>query len=202
MRDIKISETEWALEVVGIINEKLKEEFPNQLLFAEAGKSLLYANEVYEYTSEGDGKIEKMGFRTDILIFEKFLNGTWKPRVVIETKIRGVTTHDAITYSKKAANHKAVHPYLRYGIFIGEIDHIPGRLFRHGENFDFMVTWAGPTPSDEERDDLIEVIKQEVEASRQLDHIMYGTRNKERAKFTLLHRPLVLKAEQQPSSAQ
>lgn len=196
---MRISETEWALEVAKIIDVKLKEQFPNLKLSAAAEKKLRYANEISEYTSEGVGKIEKMDFQTDILIFQEFPNGTWKPRVVIETKIRGVTTHDAITYSKKAANHKAVHPYLRYGIFIGKIEHIPGRLFRHGENFDFMVTWADSTPSDEERDGLVEVIKQEVEASILLDEIMYGRRikNKEYPKYTLLHRPLVLKPEQQ-----
>lgn len=192
MKAVRISETEWALEVVGIINEKnLEEEFPT--CSAETGRKLLYANEVSEYGSDGLGKIKKMKFETDILICEKFPNETWKPRVVIETKIRGVTTHDAITYSKKVANHKAVHPYLRYGIFIGEIDHIPGRLYRHGGNFDFMITWPSSAPSNnKERDSLICVIKQEIEASRQLDLVMYETRNKERPKHTLLHRPLLL----------
>jgi len=43
-------------------------------------------------------------------------------------------------------------PYLRYGIFLGKRDHypLPGRLFRHGAHFDFMLSWRGyePDPSE------------------------------------------------------
>jgi hypothetical protein len=191
----RISEIDWAKYVVGIINGKLKELFPKHSLRAEPEKSLVYAYEINDYDAEGSHKpAETMEFKTDILIFEELSNERWKPRVVIETKIRGVTTHDAITYSKKAANHKAVHPYLRYGIFIGQIDKIPRRLIRHGENFDFMISWVGDKPSSEELDSFIGVIKEEVEASLQLDSI-YGrkTKGNESQKFTVLHRPLVLK---------
>ena len=52
-----------------------------------------------------------IGYETDILIFEKFDKKRWKPRIIIETKINSVTTHDAITYSQKAQTHKYVHPY-------------------------------------------------------------------------------------------
>ncbi|GAI54911.1 unnamed protein product, partial [marine sediment metagenome] len=57
----------------------------------------------------------------------------------IEGKINSVTTHGAITYSQKASTHKNVHPYLRYGILLGNRKHypLPGRLFRHGAYFDF-----------------------------------------------------------------
>jgi hypothetical protein len=192
----RISETDWAKDVVEIINGKLNELFPNRKLSAAVEKKLIYAYEIDEYAPEGNHKSETMGFKTDILIFETLSNERWKPRVVIETKIRGVTTHDAITYSKKAANHKAVHPYLRYGIFIGKIEQIPRRLIRHGENFDFMITWADDKPSPVELDNFMRVISEEVEASLQLDGI-YGRREtgKESQKFTVLHRPLVLKPE-------
>ncbi|GAB4286004.1 MAG: hypothetical protein Kow0081_4020 [Candidatus Dojkabacteria bacterium] len=61
----------------------------------------------------------------------------------IEAKINSVTTHDAITYSQKAQTHKNVHSYLRYGILIGNRKDyaLPGRLFRHGQHFDFMLSW-------------------------------------------------------------
>ncbi len=45
----------------------------------------------------------------------------WKPRVVVEAKLGKVTTNDAITYSQKASTHRAVHPYLRYGIMLGDL---------------------------------------------------------------------------------
>lgn len=186
------SEHDVASAIANTIDERLKKESPH--LFANTGKKLTYANEVVAYTQAQEEKIEceQMRFETDILIYESLDNGRWKPRVVIETKIRDVTTHDAITYSQKAANHKAVHPYLRYGIGIGKIDQLPGRLFRHGENFDFMISWSDFDPNGDELDSLMAVVKKEVEASRQLEEIMYGTRNKDRTKYFILHRPLVL----------
>lgn len=192
----RISEADWAKEVVEIINSKLKELFPKHLLRAESGKGLVYAYEITDYGIEDSHKpAETREFKTDILIFEELKNERWKPRVVIETKIRGVTTHDAITYSKKASNHKAVHPYLRYGIFIGKIEQIPRRLIRHGENFDFMITWADNQPSAEELNNFFDVIEKEVNASLQLDRI-YGRQTKEHKsqKYTVLHRPLILKS--------
>lgn len=189
----RINEADWARYIVEIINSNLNELFPNRKLYAATEKTLLYAYEINEYDTKGNHETKTMGFKTDILIFEELINKRWKPRVVIETKIRGVTTHDAITYSKKAANHKAVHPYIRYGIFVGKIEHIPKRLIRHGENFDFMITWANDKPTDKELNNFMNVIKQEVQASLQLDHI-YGRQEagKESKKYTLLHRPLVL----------
>jgi hypothetical protein len=62
----------------------------------------------------------------------------WVPRVVVEFKLGSVTTHDALTYLAKAATHKNVHPYLRYGIIIGGLDGpVPKRLVRHGHSFVF-----------------------------------------------------------------
>lgn len=190
----RITEEKWAEDVVKIINCMLEELIPNHTLRAEPQKPLVYAYEIEDYGDNSHEPADKMEFKTDILIFEELNNQRWKPRVVIETKIRGVTTHDAITYSKKAANHKTVHPYLRYGIFIGQIEQIPRYLMRHGENFDFMIAWAGVEPTDEERKNFFEVIKREVQASIQLESI-YGRREtgKESQKYTVFHRPLELK---------
>jgi hypothetical protein len=52
------------------------------------------------------------GYQTDLLISERLDDGEdWTPRVVVEFKLGSVTTHDALTYSAKAATHKNVHPY-------------------------------------------------------------------------------------------
>jgi len=54
---------------------------------------------------------------TDLLVVENLDEVKWTPRVVIEAKGNGaINTHDAITYSHKAATHRQVHPYLRYGL--------------------------------------------------------------------------------------
>ena len=149
-----MKETEWAK----LVAEKIDSELSS--FKVEAGKKLAYANEIVEY-GEDDTLYNKMAYETDILIYEINKNNTWKPRVVIETKIDRVTTHDSITYSQKAATHKYVHPYLRYGIFLGHRGNhpLPGRLFRHGAHFDFMISWQDFEPKDYEWKALKGIIK-------------------------------------------
>lgn len=181
-----MTETEWAKFVA----ERLKLELPT--FKVEAGKKLTYANEIIEY-NESHHLHNIMAYETDILVYEVIGDKAWKPRVVIETKINSVTTHDAITYSQKSAAHKFIHPYLRYGIFIGnrENNPLPGRLFRHGENFDFMLSWKGYEPLDYEWDTFIDILNKEVVASKQLEEMIFNTRSKDRGKFFALHKPLV-----------
>src|SRR5690606_30085073 len=60
-------------------------------------------------------------FETDLCVFEKrVISGNEGeiieiPRVVLEFKT-SITTHDVLTYSAKAKQHKQIYPYLRYGI--------------------------------------------------------------------------------------
>ena len=54
-----------------------------------------------------------ISFATDPAFTEKLPNGRCKPRVVVEAKLGSITTHDAITYSQKAAVHRSV--ILTYG---------------------------------------------------------------------------------------
>lgn len=181
-----MKETEWAKFVA----DKLDTEFSG--FHVEAGKRLIYANEIVEY-DENLYKYNEMAYETDILVYESLGGKKWKPRVVIETKINSVTTHDAITYSQKSSFHKYVHPYLRYGIFIGNREHhpLPGRLFRHGAHFDFMLSWQGFVPLDYEWDALTEIISKEISASEQLEEMFFNSRNKNRKKYFALHKPLI-----------
>jgi hypothetical protein len=100
-----------------------------------------------------------------------------------------------ITYSQKAATHKNVHPYLRYGILLGNRKHypLPGRLFRHGAYFDFMLSWPAFEPTGVELDDLVRLIQDEVKASRDLEEIIFHSRDPKRPNYTCLHRPLRLR---------
>ncbi len=113
---------------------------------------------------------------------------------MIEAKIGNVTTHDAITYSQKAANHKAVHPYLRYGIILGAWKDyaLPSRLFRHGAHFDFMFAFAGTEPSEVEGERFVSLIENETGSSRTLERITFDSRKRDREKFNLFQRRLVL----------
>jgi hypothetical protein len=164
----------------------------DKALEVRAGYRLAYSREILSYRGADPVREEGMRYETDLLIVERLADG-WTPRVVVEAKLRRVTTHDAITYSQKAATHKHVHPYLRYGIFLGGRGRnlLPGRLFRHGAHFDFMLSWKGLEPSVQEFDSFVALLVDEVRASRLLQEIMFNTRSRSRAGYSVLHKPVV-----------
>jgi len=190
--DKKVKEKEWAIYVTDKLNKELSRNRSG--LKAEVGKKLIYANEIKEYRNDSPDYYD-MSYETDILIYESFQDKSWKPRVVIETKIDSVTTHDAITYSQKSATHKYVHPYLRYGIFLGNRKHhpLPGRLFRHGAHFDFMISWKNYEASTKEWQILINILRSEIDASEKLEEMIFDSRKQNRKKYFVLHKPLMTK---------
>lgn len=131
---------------------------------------------------------ETQPYQTDLMIAEPLPNGTdWIPRVVVEFKLGKVSTHDALTYSAKAATHKNVHPYLRYGIVIGGYDaRLPRRLVRHGQAFDFMATLASETLTDADRKSLVRLLRDELNASRCISAVLSGSSD-----ARLFHRRLI-----------
>ena len=187
-----MKEVRWVKEIVApAIEEGLKRSEYN--LSVRAGHKLPYAYEIKSYKGTSPHHTESMEYQTDLLIVENFEHDEWIPRVVVEAKKNGqVTTHDAITYSHKAMSHRQVHPYLRYGILLGENKHygLPGRLVRHGTQFDFMISWAKEEPTDYELNNFIEMLLKEVEASKKLEEIIYKSRKKSRGIYTMLHKEL------------
>lgn len=183
-----MKETEWAKFVAKTLDDDLEK------FHVISGKKLIYANEIVEYHKEST-TYNEMAYETDILVYEETKDKFWKSRVVIETKIKSITTHDAITYSQKSATHKYVHPYLRYGIFLGNRKHypLPGRLFRHGAHFDFMLSWKGYSPEEYEWVTLKEIIEKEIVASKNLEEMIFNSRSKDRKKHFALHKPLITK---------
>ena len=133
-------ENDWTNTIKDLlINENLGEG-----IYVETLQKVPYAKEIISYDEEFNSvEVGTMDFETDLLIYEKA--EVIKPRVIIEAKVRTVSTHDAITYSYKALQHKTVTPFVRYGIMLGNRKHhpIPGRLYRHGSNFDFMISFKG-----------------------------------------------------------
>jgi hypothetical protein len=91
------------------------------------------------------------GFEQDILVFDEVGEGHTSvvPRVVVEVKLGGVTTHDVIVYSEKADRIRRVYPYLRYGFVLGGMRSIPGRVLRLGQRFDFIAAIGEELPADE-----------------------------------------------------
>lgn len=193
-----MNETQWAKTVQEMVSQFFAQKHPHLQILQ--GANLSYANEVLEY--RGNERIigKPIVYETDLLVVESTDSGSWKPRVVIECKIHNVSTHDAITYSEKAFAHKRVHPYLRYGILIGNRKHypLPGRLFRHGLFFDFMASWVGFNSTEVERIDLLGILVDEVQSSRHLEGMLYESRSASRKRYVVLHKPLILKESMNP----
>lgn len=188
-----MTEKEWVALVIERLRPLLAVAEP-ELRLAQSAR-LVYAEEIRAYRDQTEPEHYSALYETDLLITEKVGESAWIPRLVVEAKIDSVMTHDAITYSQKAATHKAVHPYLRYGIILGHRRHypLPGRLVRHGAHFDFMQSWVDFEPTGRELADLVGLMIDEVRASRALEEIIYGSRRRGRKRYTILHRPLWLK---------
>jgi hypothetical protein len=186
-----MNEVEWVKHIAAAVSA--------QKLLSQDGLSLrtslklAYGCEIQSYGPEPVP--QSISFETDLAIVEAIDESSWKPRVVVEAKLGSITTHDAITYSQKAAAHRAVHPYLRYGIMLGEREHhpLPGRLYRHGAQFDFMISFRGVDPDETEMAMFVELLQAEVLASRTLEKILYESRRRNRDHYTLLHRQLRVK---------
>lgn len=194
-------EVEWVKTIVApSIEERLQEYDPN--LSLRVGYKLPYAYEICAYENDEACENWPMRYETDLLVVENSDKEKWIPRVVIEAKGNGaINTHDAITYSHKAATHRQVHPYLRYGILLGDREHypLPGRLFRHGTQFDFMISWVEHEPRKQELDDTVDVLLKEVDASRILERIIFDSRKKNRDHYTVLHKELKVRPRPRPS---
>jgi hypothetical protein len=186
-----MQELEWVELVAKIVKPELT--VLGQSLDIQTQVKIAYGYEIRAYRNEKEPETEAIEFATDFIVVEG-IDGGWKPRVVVEAKVGSVTTHDAITYSQKAANHRSVFPYLRYGIMLGNRQHypLPGRLYRHGTQFDFMISFRGYKPSAKELEAFRDVLIAEVKASQALENMIYESRRRDRDHHTLLHRRLTL----------
>ena len=161
-------------------------------IFIDVLKKIPYAfeisalDEAWEVVAAG---FDKTSFETDMVVYEK-QNGKIVPRVIIESKVGTVTTHDAITYSHKAMYHKNVIPFVRYGIMLGarETYPLPGRLFRHGTNFDFLFSFVDYEPSEKEIATFIDMLKREITYSRQIEEILSNSRSRGRKRYYMLQK--------------
>ena len=187
-----MTEKEWTERMAHCLQDELSET-PYKACLIEVGRKIPYGFEIRSYDN-GDPKPNVNQYETDLVILDHESDRSWKPRVIVEAKKSSVTTHDAITYSQKALSHKTVHPYLRYGIMLGDRKHypLPGRLYRHGAHFDFMISFIGTRPKKEEIDRFGQIICAEIDASRKLEKIIYESRQHDRDHYTILHKRLCL----------
>lgn len=188
-----MTEKEWTAIMAGHLRDALNET-PYWECQIEVGRRIPYGFEILSYNDDNypDSKVSM--YQTDLVIMERDEDQLWKPRIIIEAKIKSINTHDAITYSQKAISHKTVHPYLRYGIMLGDRQQyaLPGRLYRHGAHFDFMISFVSDQPSEAEIDRFVKIIGSEIDASRKLEKIIYESRRGDRDRYTMLHKRLCL----------
>jgi hypothetical protein len=115
------------------------------------------------------------GFEQDILVFDEVADAHTSvvPRIVVELKYAGVTTHDVIVYSEKADRIRRVYPYVRYGFVIGGFNHIPGRALRLGQRFDFIATISAEMRPAELKA-FCDLMREEAAASVALTELLFG----------------------------
>ena len=184
----KMTENEWTKRIC----DKLKDCGLGDDIFVEVLKKLPYALEISHFDEEwkiSKDCIDKTSFETDLIIYEK-REGKIIPRVIVESKVEGVSTHDAITYSQKAMYHKNVIPFVRYGIMLGARGKfpLPGRLFRHGTNFDFLFSFVDYIPLEKEMNAFVGMLKREIQYSRQIDEILSNNKSKGRKRYFMLQK--------------
>lgn len=183
-----MTESEWVEEMAERLRTALGKH--DRSLSVRTKLRLAYGYEIIEYG--GEPLAQSIKFETDLAVLETGAGDSWRPRVVVEAKLGRVSTHDAITYSQKAGHHRAVHPYLRYGVMLGRRRQfpLPGRLYRHGAHFDFMMSFVDSVPSKQELATFCQLIRDEVSASRLLEKLLYDSRKAGRDRYTFLQRRL------------
>ena len=185
---MRITENEWTKSICDLLTQ----QDLGKDIYIDVLKKIPYAFEISSFNEDwevGDEDFDKTSFETDMVVYEK-TNGKIIPRVIIESKIGTVTTHDAITYSHKAMYHKNVIPFVRYGIMLGDRETypLPGRLFRHGTNFDFLFSFVDYIPSEKETLSFVDMIKREITYSRQFEEILSNSRSRSRKRYFMLQK--------------
>ena len=183
-----MKENDWTKEICEI----LRAQNLGENIYIDVLKKIPYAFEISSFSQDWEiapDAFDETVFETDMVVYEK--NGSKIiPRVIVESKVGTVTTHDAITYSQKAMYHKNVIPFVRYGIMLGarETYPLPGRLFRHGTNFDFLFSFVDYAPTTKEQNAFVDMIKKEIEYSRKIEEILTNSRSRNRKRYYMLQK--------------
>lgn len=92
--------------------KEVKERLEKEIFFKDANlsfyneKKIAYSFEIISYKEDKPEETNIIKYETDLFICENISGNKWKPSIIIEGKTDKVITHDAITYSQKAATHK------------------------------------------------------------------------------------------------
>jgi|GEM_PF-913868 len=170
-----MSEEEFRGKLVKILQEELGsgysvKEKVNLIYWVMIDRNLEYRPKDPKNPGRGIREGE-YAFQTDITVGEE-RSGGFLPLVVIEVKHKGrkhtgFTTHDVLAYSEKALKHKAIYPYVRYGLVDGGEDHIPLKFFVHNVGLDFAVA-VKDIDDRSERQLLVNTVKEQIEIAPNL----------------------------------
>jgi len=189
------NEKEWIEAVADRIrSDGQLEELDGISVRVGTGAKLPYTYEVLDLEANGASKNRAIDYQTDLLLYDQLDDGWWAPRVVIKCILGQVTSHNALAFSARAARHKHVHPYLRYGVLVGgkNLFSVPGvRMFRHGDRFDFAVSWLDEIASEADWALFAEILREEVQRSRTIQELF--STNQDSIKYSIMHRQLSFK---------
>src|SRR3989344_3859636 len=164
--------------MVELINNKLKEKKLSNKYVTRKGKAVLYEltlDEELNLNVKNPKKPSrgKSAFETDVTIFAK-KGDIEVPLIVLEVK-DNISSHDIITYSNKAARHKTVYPFLRYGLVAYGISHIPKRFFKHNKELDFFLTLSEYLKDKNKLSTILfELVSKELENFEKLQIILHS----------------------------
>lgn len=184
------NETEWLSAVADRIrNEDQLEKLDGISVRVDSGARIPYAFKALDFEEQ-----ETLKNHTDLLLYDQHDNGWWTPRVVIECILGEVTPQDALAFSAIAARHKHPHPYLRYGVLVGgkNLFAVSGfRTLRHGDRFDFVVSWLNEIACEAEWESFVELLSEEVARSRTVQDLF--STNLDQIPYSIVHRQLSFK---------
>ena len=189
------NEKEWIRAVADRIRtEGQLEELDGIPVRVGTGAKLPYTYEVLDLEANGASKNRAIDYQTDLLLYDQLDDGWWAPRVVIKCILGQVTSHNALAFSARAARHKHVHYYLRYGVLIGSknlFSVASERIFRHGDSFDFVARWSDGNANEAEWALFAEILREEVQRSRAIQELF--STNQDSTKYSIVHRQLSFK---------
>jgi hypothetical protein len=183
-----MSEEEFRGKLAKVLREELGsgysvKEKVNLIYWVMIDRNLEYRPKDPKITQRGI-RGGKYAFQTDIAVGEE-KSGGFLPLVVIEVKYEGFTTHDVLAYSEKALKHKAIYPYVRYGLVDGGEDYIPLKFFVHNVGLDFAIA-VKDIDDRSERQLLVNTVKEQIEIARNLLDVFEGRKVKAFVERTLI----------------
>ena len=148
----------WNADLIEILKEELKEEFPKIKIFKGKVLKDIFLNknqdsekkkiqfgfvdqDIVFYDDEMD--ITKLNEIENIIIHNNNVLNKDKmviPKLICELKYNGITSHGLITYSDYASDIKSIFPECKYWLAMRyRKSSTENKLNRHGKNFDKII---------------------------------------------------------------